>query len=332
MVSETGTLPKWAEPDWVPHRVLAPVDGSEQSERALRMALPFVRRLGAEVTMLAVIDVEDPAIFEGAPESFDPAIMARREASTRLAEQSRDAAISYMSAVATGLPGDIPSVRPEVRFGRPGDKILEMAEAERTDLIVMATRRESTLARGILGSVTSRVLHGSAVPMLVVRVDESHPITPDRWPSNILAPIDATPKSELSINAAITLAKITGATLRIMRVTPRVYYAAAAGAIEYAGSGIFFGAELRAEAFEYMAPMVDRARAQGVECYAEARSGSPERSIIDALHDLPDSLAVMTTHARAGLQRFTLGSVADKVVRTSGRPVLLLPPPGAAGQ
>ena len=52
--------------------------------------------------------------------------------------------------------------------------------------------------------------------------------------------------------------------------------------------------------------------------------GQPAASIVDMAKDTPGSLVAMTTHGRSGVGRWVLGSAADRVVRHSGSPVLLI--------
>jgi len=52
--------------------------------------------------------------------------------------------------------------------------------------------------------------------------------------------------------------------------------------------------------------------------------GDAASSLIDLTHKLPDCLVVMSTAGRTGLGRMILGSVADRVVRHSARPVVLV--------
>jgi nucleotide-binding universal stress UspA family protein len=286
--------------------------------------MPLLRHLKASITLLAAVDAEDPATLRDPREISDPAALAELQAAVDRAERATKSAIGYLKGVESTIAGPN-EITLRVGYGEAAEAIIEVVESENADLVVMATRRESTLMRGIIGSTTSRVLHHVGRPVLVVRVEEDgQPLTP-KWPQNIITPVDVTPMSELAVDASIALAKASGADIRFVRVTPRVYYPASSGALEYASSGIFFGSELRVEAFEYLAPFVDRARAEGVDAYAEARSGSAAGEIVDMARELPDSLVVMTTHAREGFLRMTLGSTADKVVRASARPVLLLP-------
>jgi nucleotide-binding universal stress UspA family protein len=52
--------------------------------------------------------------------------------------------------------------------------------------------------------------------------------------------------------------------------------------------------------------------------------GPAAETIIDYAHEHPVDLIVMSTHGRSGLQRWVYGSVADKVLRAAGIPVLLI--------
>lgn len=54
------------------------------------------------------------------------------------------------------------------------------------------------------------------------------------------------------------------------------------------------------------------------------RTGSPGHEIIEAAQELNVDLIILSTHGRTGLERFILGSTAEKVVRRAGCPVLIV--------
>jgi universal stress protein A len=56
------------------------------------------------------------------------------------------------------------------------------------------------------------------------------------------------------------------------------------------------------------------------------RLGKPADAIIEAADDLGVDLIVMATHGKKGVTRLFLGSVAERVIRTSKRPVLMIRP------
>lgn len=64
----------------------------------------------------------------------------------------------------------------------------------------------------------------------------------------------------------------------------------------------------------------------GVDWSVEVGIGEPEEAIVARANAIDAEMIVMATHGRSGFKRWRLGSVADRVVRTSGRPTLLIHP------
>lgn len=58
--------------------------------------------------------------------------------------------------------------------------------------------------------------------------------------------------------------------------------------------------------------------------------GHPAQAIADFASTLDDDVIVLATHARAGVKRFVLGSVADEIVRDACVPVMMVRAPGCA--
>ena len=75
---------------------------------------------------------------------------------------------------------------------------------------------------------------------------------------------------------------------------------------------------------EYLDHVVAEIQQRGARAQGHVQYGDPSAAIIDAIPTLRISMVVMTTHGRTGLARFALGSVADRVVRGGGVPVLLV--------
>jgi len=68
--------------------------------------------------------------------------------------------------------------------------------------------------------------------------------------------------------------------------------------------------------------VVDRAEDAGVAATGVVRRGRPHRAILDYVEAEGVDVVVMGTHGRRGLERYLLGSVAERVVRLSPAPVL----------
>ncbi len=66
-----------------------------------------------------------------------------------------------------------------------------------------------------------------------------------------------------------------------------------------------------------------------VDVTVDVREGEPAEEIAAAAADWDPALVVMATHARTGMKRALLGSVAGEVLQRAGAPVLLLRPSGS---
>ena len=70
--------------------------------------------------------------------------------------------------------------------------------------------------------------------------------------------------------------------------------------------------------------MAERLRSRGIRVRTRAAvHTSPARAILDQAHESEADLIAMATHGRGGIRRLLIGSVADKVLRGTDRPVLL---------
>lgn len=142
--------------------ILIPTDGSEQSQRAVRMGVELAKLHQAKITGIHVIpDYHLLIAYEGA---FDPVTEERIE------EEARERAERYLESVrnaaqAAGVPCDTVCETSD----HPYDAILKTADARGCDLILMTSHGRKGLAAVLLGSETRKVLTHTQVPVLVVR-------------------------------------------------------------------------------------------------------------------------------------------------------------------
>lgn len=139
--------------------ILIPTDGSGEVKKAVEVAIDIAGKYNATVHALYVVETQQPmADFEGAPGGLtDPTEHIRREgdrATREIAEMARDAGLEEVTSV---------------REGAPRRDILDYADANGIDLIVMGTRGRTGLERFLLGSVTEAVVRHSPVPVTTVR-------------------------------------------------------------------------------------------------------------------------------------------------------------------
>lgn len=141
----------------------------------------------------------------------------------------------------------------------------------------------------------------------------------------MLVPLDGSTVAEQALPIAARLALAHGSTILLAHVTPQLTWA-------FSVPGGFatpdmFAALLAAEdrdAHDYLERAVARLESNGLRVWTLAVRGDPVATLLDLVRQTPADLVVMTTHGRTGLERFALGSVADRLVRLGTAPVLLL--------
>jgi nucleotide-binding universal stress UspA family protein len=150
-------------------RVLVPLDGSKVGEAALPVIEQLIEKLPAgmqvEVTLLGVITLLRHWVVVGeasAPVSYT-------EDELRLIRQR---VTDYLTRTGESLKKQGVVIKTMVSNGNAADEILKAADEVNADLIAMSTHGRSGWRRLAFGSITDKVLHGSHIPVLMVRAPE----------------------------------------------------------------------------------------------------------------------------------------------------------------
>jgi nucleotide-binding universal stress UspA family protein len=152
---------------WSLQRILVPIDGSALAEQALPLAIELAGRAHAELLLLEAV----LPLMEFAP-GLSP-LTRPLSRSIQLPDTLREQARQQLTATIDRFARPEVAMRPVAEQGYPAEVIVDEASRQRADLIVMATQGYSGLRRLALGSVASRVLHASTIPLMLVRGDSS---------------------------------------------------------------------------------------------------------------------------------------------------------------
>ena len=136
-------------------RVLCPVDFSEPSLHALRFALALAQEGDARLTLLHVLPAPTPDDVV--------AMMGHRSRCEERARRRLERLLPVASRTFCS-----PSSR--VTWGAPPRSIVEVANGEASDLIVMGVRQRGILERMFVGSNASQVVRHATCPVLTVKV------------------------------------------------------------------------------------------------------------------------------------------------------------------
>jgi nucleotide-binding universal stress UspA family protein len=132
----------------------------------------------------------------------------------------------------------------------------------------------------------------------------------------ILVPTDGSTAARKAVRHALDLAARTGGSVRALSVVDTGGYAS----IEASGGAV--SGRLRAAAETAVEWVATAARDAGVDVETAVREGSPPAEIVADAEAAGADLIVMGTHGRRGIDRYLLGSVTERVVRTAAVPVL----------
>jgi nucleotide-binding universal stress UspA family protein len=143
-----------------PKRILVAHDFSERSATAIRAARDWAEVFDGEITLLHVVE---PVVY--------PEFYAINALSDDVMTRLRDRATEALDEAAREILGNLP-VNTVVLIGRAADTIINEAQPESFDLVIMGTRGLTGLEQLVLGSVAEAVLRRCPVPLLTVESEE----------------------------------------------------------------------------------------------------------------------------------------------------------------
>ena len=140
----------------------------------------------------------------------------------------------------------------------------------------------------------------------------------------IVVPLDGSPVAEQALPDATELARLLDVPVHLLRVVDP--YVSEHGSL----TGMFVDESAIAQAIReedaiaqsYLQGVADRLSAAGSRVTLETVRGHPDRAIVE--RTVSGDLVAIASHGRGGLQRWLLGSVAEKVIRHAHTPVLLI--------
>lgn len=272
--------------------ILVPTDGSDCADLALDHVADIARRYDATVHVLHVLDVRD---LEKAPD----------------VEPFEDDAAALIEAAESGIDADVGTVT-SVSTGYPDQEIRDYADQIEADMIAMGSHGRTGVRRFVLGSIAEKVLRLSDVPVLTVTESEVGTLPYE----NVLVPTDGSRGADAAVDPAASLATAYDATVHGLSV------------VDTRALGADVRSDVLVDSLEDNARTalddleVDLVDRDVDEVRKEVMFGMPYQSIQNYVEDNAVDLVVMGTHGRTGLDRYLLGSVTEKLVRTSPVPVL----------
>ncbi|HLO34423.1 MAG TPA: universal stress protein [Anaerolineales bacterium] len=292
-------------------RMLVPLDGSKIAENVLPYARNMAGALKVPVQLLGVIEMSH--YTSGARASYLDTLMDA--AIRRNQEYLQSAAKTFL----------VSSVECTVEGGVPQEVIIAKAAENRGTLIALATHGRSGLNRWLLGSVAEKVLRGASNAVLLVRGTEEAKTEGEKAPERVIVPLDGSQLAEAVMPIVLEVAKAIKLKVVLLRVysAPPIMYSI--GHDDFLDDLNKILAESKSEATSYLDNVANQLKSKGLADVIQIVSeGEAAENIIELARGAPNSLIVMCTHGYSGVKSWVLGSVAEKVVRHGGNPVLVI--------
>lgn len=278
-------------------RALVAVDFSNDSLAAARLAVSVARAKGTEVALYTAVEQVEHI-------SISPRIVEEiRRETTAQRNRQIDALAGELSET-LGKP-----IETSVAYGEPVRGILGYAAEWNADLIAMGSHgADVEEQRRWLGSVAAHVARGAKCPVLTTRADQA-----DRYPkhgvfAHVLVAVDYSKFSRPAAELATALAE-PGSLIEMIHI-----YDAPQQSL----------AQARAEELQRLENFASQIDLAPISVSFKAELGRVASQLVDYAGNSPTDLVIVGAHGREDKAEY-LGSVADRLLRSSPVPVILLP-------
>jgi nucleotide-binding universal stress UspA family protein len=147
-------------------KIMVPLDGSELAECVLPHVEAFVNGFKlSDVTLVRVVEPEELSYHRELPE--DPQRTAKAMAQKEADRKS--SAKDYLKQVAARIKHEGTRLQTEVLVGRVTESLIDYAEKNAIEVILLATHGRSGVTRWVRGSVADKILRSANLPVLMVR-------------------------------------------------------------------------------------------------------------------------------------------------------------------
>jgi nucleotide-binding universal stress UspA family protein len=218
---------------------------------------------------------------------------------------------------------------PLVVEGDTANEILNLAEKNHVDLIIISTHGRSGISRWALGNVANKVLRASHIPTLLIKSSELETVSAGKVLGNILVPLDGSQFAEAIIPYVEGLAQGMDSEVALLRVIEPIKLPNLAAYGQWVDCEKYEKSlltEAEKEAKRYLSNQECALQDKGVKVSSISLLGKPTQTILQYAEDNFFSLIALSTHGFSGITKWAYGSVASNIIEGSTKPVLLVRP------
>jgi nucleotide-binding universal stress UspA family protein len=194
----------------------------------------------------------------------------------------------------------------------PAAAIVEELEKNPRAIAAITTHGRTAWVEALLGSVALKVIRGARRPVLLYRARSDSSSAPAKI-TNLVVTLDGSEFSEKIVPAAIAMAKSLNSRIMLVQALP--------AESAHARANLPLGDVLESSYLQTKAAEIKK-RYQ-IEPNWDVLHGEAGDAICRYVNGMENTLLAMTSHARGGLERAFLGSVAAACIRKAGVPMLI---------
>jgi nucleotide-binding universal stress UspA family protein len=299
-------------------RILVPLDGSEVAE----CVLPHVEAFSSvsepvSVTFLYIVQPLDVP-------------MTGHEYKDQIESEATSAAQEYLDELIEKLEYK-EKVHGKVILGKVAESILSYATDNKADIIIMASHGRSGIGQWIRGSVADKVLHISHTPILRIRAAapresfyrKNEKIT-------VLVPLDGSEVAEKVLVQVQQLASHFGrenveiVLFRVCELFTHPHNYPPQMSMSYEEYLNYETKRCTEICQTYLSEVEGMLKTEGLQARSEVVVGNVADETINYINESPVDLVIMSTHGRTGISRWAFGSIAEKVLKGTSIPTMLV--------
>ncbi len=282
-------------------KILWATDFSDEAQEALLYAEAMAKAFKAKLIALHVVPDFSPAFYDFA--SALKGEIGRRVATVKNGARKKLETLSKSKGISLDII---------IQEGTASKKIIEVAEREKADLIVLGRRGLSAIEKLFIGSVANQVLRNSPVPILITKKKRGKP----RF-NRIIVPTDFSEKEEIERDYAWQLAKkLDASEICLLHVLELHDYEFSPRELD----------ELLAAVLKRLQQRKKREKEDFKVKEDVYRAVNAPLGIVDYAETHHYDLIVISSCTQSKLERFFLGSTTEKVISYSNLPVFVIPP------
>jgi nucleotide-binding universal stress UspA family protein len=314
-------------------RIVVPLDGSARAAQALPLAARLARASQGSLLLVRVVAPSRELVLEAG----EAAPLLSDSTQEELAKARRSLETVAAAPQLAGI-----AVATEVITGHPAKGIVSLVEEKQTDLIVLCSHGYTGVKRWVVGSVAQQVARHSAVPALILREETTPPATSlakEGHAVRMMVALDGSALAETVLTPAAYVSAALSAPhpgalhlVRILRLST---------AFEYGQDDSFARArtERTREAQAYLRTVENRCHeGELARLHLKVTSSVDydldvaQRLLVLAEQDIIEDgvigcdMMALVTHARSGVARWAMGSVAERVLGATSLPLLIVRP------